>query len=657
VSGYADIRTLIREALAAWKPPPRLSLSQWADEHFYLSQESSAEAGRWRCYGYQKGILDAITDPEIDQISVMKSARVGYTKCLNAAVGYFIEHDPSSQLVVQPTVDDAKGYSKEEIAPMLRDCPSLARIVVEEAEDVGPKDSGNTILHKKYPGGVLSMVGANSGAGFRRISRRFVAFDEIDAYPPSAGSDGDQIELGIKRTLAFWNRKILAGSTPLIAGASRIERLFLKGDQRRYFVPCPQCGHMAPLVFNGDKGHSMKWPKGNPKAAYFSCQLNGCVIEHSDKFAMVEAGEWRPTAKVERDAKGRYHASFHIWAAYSYLSNAEWGTLAVEWVAAQETPETLKTFVNTVLGETWRERGEAPDWERLYGRRERYAIGTVPAGAVVLTAGVDVQKDRFVYEVVGWGVGRESWSIEVGVLPGDPANERDWAVVDELLGRVYPAEAGGMIPIRMLAVDSGYQTNAVYGWARRHPLTRVIACKGSPTAVTIIGAPSKVEVTSGGRRVGYRVWPIGVDKAKEELYGWLGLKQPLDGDAAPPGYCHFPEYDQEYFKQLTAEQLVPRDTRLGFTVYEWQKIPGRENHWLDCRVLARAAAMLVGLDRMAPRPAEPHKAVSAVVAAASAQHPASQQTADPRPLAPERKPNKFQSRGDKFLRRGKGWLR
>jgi phage terminase large subunit GpA-like protein len=654
MSDFASVDEIVTEAMQAWRPPPKLSLSEWADEHFYLSPESSAEPGRWRTIPYQKGIMDAFTDPAVVQVSVMKSARVGWTKIVNALVGYSIHQDPCPILVVQPTVDDAKGYSKEEIAPMLRDCPALAQIVFEDAEENGPKDSGNTILHKKFPGGILSLVGANSGTGFRRVSRKRVLFDEVDGYPASAGSDGDQIKLGIKRTDFYWDRKIGAGSTPLIAGASRIERLFEEGDQRRYYVPCPACGHMAPFVFQGDHGHAMTWPEGEPEAAFFTCQANGCVIEHKDKREMVERGEWR----AAQPFNGR--ASFHIWAAYSYSPNASWGQLAAEFLEAKKNPETLKTFVNTVLGETWKERGEAPDWERLFGRREQYEIGTVPEGVLFLTAGVDVQKDRFVYEVTGWGHGKESWSVDAGVLPGDPSNEADWAVLDELLARTFPARAGQEMPIRMLGVDSGYNTNAVYTWVRRHSMSRVIATKGVTTAKTLVGSPSPVDVTVRGKRFarGCKVWPVGVDVAKSELYGFLKLSQPEDGAELPAGYCHFPQYEQEFFKQLTAEHLVESVDQRGFKRYEWQKIPGRENHWLDCRVIARAVAAVVGLDRMrserkvTPPPVRREDPPSG---------PEKNWIADIGPSTPAERKRKRQSsgflRGDRFQIRGKGWLR
>jgi phage terminase large subunit GpA-like protein len=580
----------IARARARLRPPPRLSLSEWADAHFYLSPESAAEPGRWRTLPYQRGVMDAITDPNVERVTWMKSARVGATKVMNAAIGYFMHQDPCPILVVQPTVEDAQGYSKEEIAPMLRDCEVLADIVQEPTAKV----SEQTILHKTFPGGTLSLVGANSARGFRRVSRRVVMFDEVDGYPPSAGAEGDQIQLGIRRTEYYWNRKIIAASTPLIAGSSRIEEMFEAGDRRRYYVPCPHCGAMDILVFReGERGHFMQWPDGQPEAAYCVCRENGCVIEHHDKRGMIEAGEWRAEAEFHG------HASFHIWAAYSLSPNASWGQIASEFVEAKGKPEKLKTVVTTTLAETWQDRGEAPDWERLALRRETYPIGSVPTGVRFLTAGVDVQKDRFVFEVVGWSDAKETWSIDAGVIMGDTSAESTWLKLDELRARQFQGD-GRTLSIAMLAIDSGFNTQQVYNWCRRHPMSHVIACKGSATARTLIGTPMPVDVTVGGRRMqrGYKVWSVGVGIAKSELYGWLRLPSPPAGEPGMPGYCHFPEYGDEYFRQLTAEHLVTTTKKNGFTKMEWQVQPGRENHFLDCRVLARAAASVLGLDRV-----------------------------------------------------------
>ncbi len=593
----ATTRKWIDGTAAALRPPPKLSLSEWADRYFRLSAESAAEPGRWHTLPYQRGILDAITDPTVERVSVMKSARVGYTKCMNAAIAYHIHHDPCPILVVQPSIEDAEGYSKEEIAPMLRDCEVLAGLVKESSV----KTSAQTILHKTFPGGLLSMVGANSGRGFRRVSRRVVIFDEVDGYPPSAGAEGDQIKLGEKRSEYYWNRKIIAGSTPLTAGASRIEEMFESGDRRRYHVPCPHCGHMDFLTFDrkAERGHVMRWHDGEPDTAFFECRGDGCVIEETSKRAMLDAGEWR--------AEGEFagHASFHIWAAYSVSPNASWAQIATEFLDAKRLgPEKLKTFVNTVLGETWQERGEAPDWDRLYARRESYAIGSVPAGAVVLTAGVDVQKDRLVYEVVGWAPNKESWSVDAGELHGDTSLDATWAQLDALLARSFAGADGRASPIAMLAIDSGFNTQVVYGWARQYPMSRVIACKGVSGARMLVGAPSPVDITGRGKsmRRGYKVWPVGVDLAKGELYGWLRVRIGEDG-VAPAGYCHFPEHHEEYFKQITAEHLVTStNRRTGRARLEWCVLPNRENHMLDARILARVAAAVLGIDRMAPTP-------------------------------------------------------
>lgn len=600
MSDYASVEDVVSTARAAWKPPPRLTLSEWADEYFYLSPGMAAEPGKWKTLPYQRGMMDAITDPAVECVSFLKSARVGGTLIVCAATAYYMHQDPAPILYVLPTVENAEGHSKDTIAPMLRDTPVLAALLVADGPESGPKDSGNTIRHKVFPGGSLMLVGANSGAGLRRVGVRVLVMDEIDAYPPSAGADGDPVELATMRTQAYWNRKIIALGTPLVEGASQIGRRFLEGDGRRYFVPCTGCGHMAPLVFTGEEGHRMTWPEDKPKDAFFTCQANGCVIEHKDKRAMVERGEWRADRPSTPEAPFNGHASFYIWSAYSYADNASWADIAEAFLKAKGNPEKLRTFVNTWLGETWKERGEAPDWERLYQRRESYPLGSVPPGSLVLTAGVDVQKDRFEYEVVSWGAGKESWSVDAGVIPADTSNEAEWSKLDELLARTYPSPDGVMVAIACMAVDSGYNTNVVYSWCRGHALGRVIAVKGVSKARALLGAPVNVDVTVRGVRKarGYKMWPVGVDIAKAELYGWLQLSPPLDGEPYPPGFCHFPQHGEDYFKQLTAEHLVSHVDGRGFTVHEWQLIAGRENHGLDRRVYARAAASLKGLDRM-----------------------------------------------------------
>jgi terminase, large subunit len=647
--GDADWLAGVESAL---RPPPKLTLSQWADTHFRLSAESSAVPGRWRTLPYQREILDAITDPRVQRVSVKKSARIGYTKCINAAIAYFIHHDPCSIMVVQPTVDGAKIYSREEIAPMLRDVEVLAPLLPA----AGAKKTGRTILHKEFPGGVLSMVGANSGAGFRSVSRRVVIFDEVDGYPPSAGDEGDPIKLGEKRAEFFWNRKIIAGSTPLIAGASRIDDLFESGDRRRYHVPCPHCAHEDVLVFEekAARGHYMQWPDEDPQSAHFVCRSCGCIIEEEHKLDMISRGRW----VAEGEFRG--HASFHIWAAYSTSPNASWGEIAREYLEVRKDPDKHRTFVNTTLGETWVERGEAPDWERLHERRESYEIGTVPDGPIILTAGVDVQQNRFVYEVVGWaGASKESWSVDAGIIWGDTAKTETWDKLDEFLDRTFQGDDGTDHKISMMAIDAGYATQIVYRWARKKPMSRVIACKGMAGARSLVGAPSSVDVTLGGGgkklKRGYRVWPVGVDLAKGELYG---LKRGEDG-TYPPGYCHFPEYAEGFFKEITAEHLVTVvNKRTNKATMEWQQLPNRENHYLDARVLARVAAAVLGIDRM-KEPKSGAGAASKAPASADdepAPSPSNVLTREEAPSSPARprRPGGFWDRSGSS--RGGGWF-
>lgn len=605
-----DADLLFDEIQASWAPPPRLTLSQWADEFAILSAESSAEVGKWRTIPYQRGIMDAITDRHIESVTCQKSARVGWTKIINHAVGYFMHYDPCPMMIVQPTIGDAEGYSKDEIAPMLRDTEALAGLVNES----GKRDSGNTILHKQFPGGQLRMIGADSPRGFRRVSMRVVCFDEVDGYAATAGEEGDQLKLGIKRTDFFWNRKILAGSTPTLDSTSRIKRRFEKGDMRYYHVPCPHCQHPQVLKFE-----NLKWDKGQPETAHFLCTSPDCCdpeigevrrIGYEWQRWMVEEADRRNLAGDKRygwvatnpDADPR-HASFHIWAAYSYSPNATWAHLAAEWIDSHKSTEERKTYVNTVLGETYKGEGDAPDWKRLYDRRENYRKNIVPAGGFVLFAGADVQKDRIEVEIIAYGPRMESWSVDYRVFPGDTSqidgDGSPFKRLDELLGEWFQHELGGQLQVTMLAIDTGYNTSVVYNWVSRQAVNRVFGVDGRDNYSMIVGQPKAVQVNTKGKRKGrsVKLWPVGISLVKTELYGWLKQEKPTteSGDILPFGYCHFPEYGEEYFKGITAEEIVPRLVK-GFRKYQWEKVFDR-NEPLDCRVYGRGVAYLAGVDR------------------------------------------------------------
>ena len=511
--------------------------------------------------------MDAITDPEVEKITLLKSARIGYTKTINHAIGYHINHDPAPMLIVQPTVEDAQGYSKDELAPMLRDTPVLSGMVSEPKS----RDSDNTILRKAFPGGFLALVGANSARGFRRITVRLVLFDEVDGYPPSAGTEGDQLQLGERRTATFWNRKIMIGSTPLIKNASRVEASFEKSDQRYYYVPCPFCNWFQILKWAG-----IQWPKNEPLKAYYVCENCKEPIPHSKKRAMVEKGHWIATQQFTG------HAGFRIWAAYSFSPNASWGQLAKEFLDVKDNPVKLQTFVNTVLGETWEEQGEGVDDVLLIGRVEKYKSTTAPAGVLVITAGVDVQKNRLEMEITGWGHGEESWSIDYVVLDGDPERQDVWDQLDEHLERTFTDQDGIELRILCVCIDSGFATQAVYRYCYPRQARRVYATKGgSEAGKPLVGKPSRRSLQKG-----LKLYPVGTDTAKDMIYARLKIADP------GPGYCHFPDhYNDEYFSMLTAEKAVIRYVK-GTPRRQWVQVRTR-NEALDARVLSLVALYIL----------------------------------------------------------------
>ena len=577
-------------AAAGARPDPLLTISQWADRYRWLSQRASAEHGRWRTERtpYLREIMDCLSPMSLIERTVfMKGAQIGGTECGNNWMGYIIHQAPGPMMAVQPTVEMAKRNSKQRIDPLIEESEVLRKLV----RDPRSRDSGNTVLSKDFPGGVLVMTGANSAVGLRSMAARYLFLDEVDAYPGDVEGEGDPITLAMARTRTFARRKVFLVSTPKITGMSRIESAYEESDQRKYWVPCPTCREFQILKFA-----QLRWPKGDPQSAVYICEHCGQEIRNHQKQSMLARGEWRAGAKGD----GRT-AGFHISSLYSPVGWFSWGDAAKQFEQAQKNPALLQVFVNTVLGETWTLLGEAPEWQKLYDRREDYKVGLVPHGGLFLTAGADVQKDRIEVEIAAWGRGKESWSVDYRVFEGDTSRAAVWEKLTGLLNESFTTESGLELPIMQLAVDSGFATIEVYQWARRQG-GRVLVIKGDSRTPSLIGSASPVEVGPMGAKLkrGVRVWPVNSGMAKEELYRWLRQDRPTDEDVAkgipfPSGYCHFPRYSEEYFKQITAEQLVTKIVK-GYRRHEWQKMRER-NEALDCRVYARAAAGRVGIDR------------------------------------------------------------
>jgi phage terminase large subunit GpA-like protein len=523
----------------------------------------------------------------------MKSAQVGFTEAGNNWIGYVIHHVPGPILAVQPTVELAKRFSRQRIDPLIAE----SAVLRERVKPARSRDAGNTVLSKEFPAGLLVITGANSAVGLRSMPARYLFLDEVDAYPPSADEEGDPVALAEARTRTFsWRSKVLLGSTPTIHGLSRIEREYEASDQRRYFVPCPHCGAMQWLKFE-----RLRWEKGKPETAHYTCEsCDGRIAEHH-KTAMLAAGEWRATAQAQDPGTIR----FHISALYSPVGWFAWEQIARLWEVAT-TDEAKRSFKNGVLGETWVETGEAPDWQRLYERREPWRIGTVPSGGLFLTAGADVQKDRIEVSVWAWGRGLESWLVDHVVIGGGPEHPETWTKLSALLGWTWPHAHGARLGLAKLAIDTGYEAPAVYAWARRVGHAQVAPIKGVEgfNRTAPVMGPSYVDVTEGGKKLrrGARLWTVAVATFKSETYRCLRLAAPTDdelvaGARFPAGYVHLPRgAEAEWVKQLVAEQLVTVKTKRGFTRLEWQKLRER-NEALDCRVYARAAAWIAGADR------------------------------------------------------------
>lgn len=583
------LQECLTHAALALRPDRLLSVSGWADENRFLSQTASGEPGPWRTERtpYLREIMDCLSPSNpAEKVVFMKGAQIGGTEAGNNWIGYIMHHAPGPMLAVQPTVEMAKRWSKQRVSSLIETTPAL-RELVKEARS---RDSGNTIQSKEFPGGILIMTGANSAVGLRSMPVRYLFLDEVDAYEFDIDGEGDPVSLATQRTITFANRKVFLVSTPTIQGFSRIELEYEQSDRRRWFVPCPECGEYQVL-----DEKQLIWPKDEPEKALYYCIHCGVAIPSYRKQWMNAQGEWR----AEVDTPG-LAAGFHLSGLNSpWLS---WAQIAERKVSAKDDA-AMKVYVNTIEARTWTESGEAPEWQRLYDRREDYRIGYVPEGGLFLTAGVDVQKDRIEIEIVAWGRERESWSVDFRVLPGDPAKSEVWQALDAVLAEVFPHAGGTSLSIIKLAIDTGYSTQEVYDWVRRQSPDRVIAIKGIERLGAAIGSPSHMDVTSQGKRKrrGLLVWPVGTSFCKSELYGCLRKDRATDeqleeGEGHPPGYCHFPKYGEEYFKQLTAERLVTTKDRRGFPHREWRKLRER-NEALDCRVYARAAASCIGIDR------------------------------------------------------------
>jgi phage terminase large subunit GpA-like protein len=580
--------SLLLSAAPNIAPPTRLKPSEWAEERFYLSSESSSEPGRisFSRAPYQREMLDAIEDPAVEEVCIMSSSQVGKTSVQLMLVGYLIDMKPGPILWVAPTLQMAEATSKDRIAPMIRDCPTLS----EKIKSPQARNSNNTLLQKGFAGGFIVLAGANSPASLASRPIQALFGDEVDRYPDSAGTEGSPINLAKKRTTTFWNRLHIWVSTPTIKDRSNIEKIWLLSDRREYELPCPHCGGFQALKWEGlkykDKG-SVNLQKFDIEDVRYECSHCGGEIEEHQKLEMLKAGQWTP-----RGRKGKI-AGFHLNELYSPWKS--WEDVARDYEAAIGDPLRLQVFWNTSLGLPYEHDLQTKfDWENLQYRAEasNYQMGQIPEGVLLLTAGVDVQGDRIECSVFGWGEGEQSWLIRHDVLYGDPNRDGVWQDLDALLSTEFHHPLGGVIKIKKAAVDSGYLTQEVYGRSRGKREWMVV--KGKEGDRKIVAPATWQETNWQGRTIkkGVKLHLLGVDLIKQTLLGRCRIPQPS------PKYLNLPvNVPPKYCQELAGSEVLVKKKKSSQWVYVWEAVPGVRNEPLDCAVYAYAAAVFVGLNR------------------------------------------------------------
>lgn len=587
-----------RAAAQALMPPPMLDLAEWSEENIILSREDSAAPGKYIPWAFQIEPMQVMSPKNpVEKVCIIAASQTLKTRLMLNFLGYVIDVDPGPVLFVEPRGADAEALSKDRVTPMIRDTPCLRGKVA----DAKSRDSANTIDHKKFPGGHISFGIATSPSSLAMRPIRYLFLDEVSRDEYRNSSEGDPVSIAEKRTVTFWNRKIIYASSPGDEGTCRISQLFSHSDQRQWHIPCPHCGHEQVLEWSG-----IVWSRGGQPIEY-THHGQRCQMVIPDTKPMYRCAECNDLiAERYKLEGGRYivtnpdgkYPGFRVNALVTPVRT--WADIVQDYVQAEGKPSMMKVFYNTVLAETWQEKGEAPDWEKLMARRSQWAAGTVPHGGLLLTAGVDVQNDRWEAFVWAWGRNRQCWLVEHKVHYGKFSEQSTKDALTLWKSQSWTHVAGASMTLARLAIDSGHETNEVYAWARTQGSDVLVIDGRQHLTGNVVGAPSYVDVTVGGKRYrrGMRLWPIDTWKLKNELYGRLNL--PLEGETKPPGWVFLPDWaGPELCKGLVAEQIVRRIVK-GYPKLSFEKVFPR-NEPLDCWVYARAAAANLEIDRFSER--------------------------------------------------------
>lgn len=594
------LNAAIGPAVQNFKPPEELTVAEWADKHRRLSPETSAEAGPWRTERtpYLREPMEAFTDPKVKRIVMVAASQVGKSELELNIIAYIIDQDPGSILFVQPSLDDARKFSRLRIAPMIRD----SKVLKAKVSDIKTRDSGNTILQKSFPGGMLTITGSNSASALASTPARYIIGDERDRWAISAGTEGDPWALAQARQTTFYNAKAVEVSTPTIKGASNIENSYYKGTQERWCHRCPECGEYGEVIFDRIHfEHTVKKIRG--KKVYtvaepitWACPNCGCIVP--------EATVRRQPAKWIAENPDAYATGVRSFWLNAFASPwVPWKDIILEFLQAKDDPQKLKVVYNTKLGELWEDRGGVLDEDTMLARREDYGTNAdgspveLPQGVLVLTCGVDTQDNRLEYEVVGHGYYGETWGIKKGYIMGKPDTAEVWQQLDDVIGHVYHfKDSPRGLRISITCVDSGgHYTQEVYAACRARKNKRVFAIKGKGgDGIPFVVPPSKVAIKDN-KKITCWLYTLGVDAGKETIMSSIQVQEP------GAKYCHFPRgesygYDSYYFNGLLSEKLELTQTKRG-NHWAWVKIPGHErNEALDCRNYALAGFKIIDPD-------------------------------------------------------------
>jgi phage terminase large subunit GpA-like protein len=528
-----------------------------------LPEGVSATPGRVRLFPYQRAIADEISNPLIERVTLVKGVRLGFSTLLTSTIAAHIVNEPASILLMLPTESDARDVIVSEIEPIFDAVPVLRGVLSTDTDEGGR----NTLTSKRFAGGSLRVIAARSPRNLRRMTARILLVDECDAMEVTA--EGNPIRLAERRTLSFNNRKIVCGSTPLFVDTSHVLRAFAASDQRVFEVPCPHCGGFTEILWQ-----HIQWDDGRPETARFCCPHCGTAVDERYKAQMVEHGEWRVTRPEVKN-----HSGFRLNALVSPLANASWGRLAGEFIAAKDDPAELQVFVNTILAQGFNAPGVELDDNEMQSRAEDFSLDHIPADVLLLTAGCDLADDRIETSIVGWSKAGEAFVLGHVVIWGSPASDETvWVELDELLRmRFRHPGGGGSLGIDACVIDSGFCTEAVYGFCFPRLARRLWAGKGLGGSRPAL---AMAEVKTKSAMHGGRLFLCGVDTIKTTIFQKLQNGRSIRFSNS---------LERVWFEQLAAERAVVRYVK-GRPVRRFERKSSRAKaEALDCLVYNFAA--------------------------------------------------------------------